>query len=213
LTQHFHPDFGYFHPVARFRRDLRVAVTAFASGAALGAVAILAVHVSYSEPENASALSMSNQLPARADASPAVVPETPTPEQRRQQRQARSSTAENTAVIARLPLDRPDAVDLANLPSRAETSAVSQSVDAPHIPHVAEAPVDLRTGEVARSRSDRPLARQEKSSRNLIGARDLMHKERSIGTAASRAQWEETAPREAATGYARGRTVFWDWSR
>ena len=42
----------YFHPGARFRLKLRLAACAFASGAVLGAVAILAVHVSYSEPEN-----------------------------------------------------------------------------------------------------------------------------------------------------------------
>ena len=51
MAQNFHPEFGCFSPVPRFRRDLRLAFGAFASGAALGAVTIVAVYVNYREPD------------------------------------------------------------------------------------------------------------------------------------------------------------------
>jgi hypothetical protein len=216
LRQQFHPEFGYFHPVARLRRDAWVALASFASGAVLGVIAIVAVYVSYAKPENASGPGLVNNVAAETATPPAVGPESPLPEHRNQQRQARPSTAENSAVIARLPLRRPDSVDLASLPSRPQTSPISESVNPTPIPHVAvETSPDLRTGdEGARSGSGRARARQEKASTNLIGRRDLVHRERrerSIGTAAAVVQWKE--PASQAHAYAGGRTVFWDWSR
>jgi type IV secretory pathway VirB10-like protein len=212
LSQQFHPEFGYFHPGARLRRDVRVALGSFASGAVLGAIAIVAVYVSYAKPEDASA-------PAAAATStrPAVVPERAMAEHRNQQ-QARPSTVENTAVIARLPIGRADSVDLAKLPALPATSHVSESVSSTHIPPIAvETSPDLRAAhESARSGSGRARARQEKASSKLIGKRDLVHRERrerSIGTAAAVTQWKEPASQAHASAYAGGRTVFWDWSR
>jgi hypothetical protein len=213
LSQQFHPEFGYFHPGARLRRDVRVALGSFASGAVLGAIAIVAVYVSYAKPEDASAPNV-----AQAGTPPPVVPESPMPEHRNQQRQPGPSTAENTAVIARLPLGRPDSVDLAVLPVHPAPSHVSESVSSTHIPPIAvETSPDLRTGnEAARSGSGRARAPQEKISTKLIGRRDLVHRERrerSIGTAAAVVQWKEPASQAHASAYAGGRTVFWDWSR
>jgi len=114
VSQQFHPEFGYFHPPVGLRRDVRVALASFASGAVLGAIAIVAVYVSYAKPENASAPGFI-EVAAETGTPPAVVPESPMPEHRNQRG---PSTAENTAVIARLPLGRPDTVDLASSPIR-----------------------------------------------------------------------------------------------
>ena len=127
MSQQFHPEFGYFHPLARLRRDVRVALASFASGAVLGAIAIVAVYVSYPKPETASTSGFID-VAAETRTPPAVVPESPMPEHRNQQQQARPSTAKNTAVIARLPLGRLDSVDLATLPAHPATSHVSESV-------------------------------------------------------------------------------------
>ena len=86
------------------------------------------------------------------------------------------------------------------------------------MPHTAvETSPDVRTGaEAARTASGRGRARQEKTSTNLIGGRDLVHRERretSTGTRAAVVHWKETAPQAHASAYAAGRTVFWDWSR
>jgi hypothetical protein len=62
LTQHFHPDFGYFYPVPRFRRDVRVASVAAACGAALGAIAVVAVSVSYPEVHTASSADVQSSV-------------------------------------------------------------------------------------------------------------------------------------------------------
>jgi hypothetical protein len=62
LTQHFHPDFGYFYPVPRFRRDVRVASVAAACGAALGAIAVAAVSVSYPEVHTASSVDVQSSV-------------------------------------------------------------------------------------------------------------------------------------------------------
>ena len=194
MSPHFHPEFGYFHSLPRFRRDLRVAFAAFASGAALGAVAILAVHVSYSEPESASAVDVLDNVAVTAETPPAAARESPAPQQRNEQRQARPPAAENGAVIARLPLGRSEGVDLASLPARAETSDVSRSIEARQIPQ-----------ELARDRSDSAQPQQEKRPRSMIGGRDLVHRERSTAAAGPH--------RPADANYARGRTVFWDWSR
>jgi hypothetical protein len=105
LTQQFHAEFGYFHPGARLRRDVRFALASFASGAVLGAIAIVAVYVSYAKPENASARGLVNNVAAETGIP--VVPGSATAEHRNQQRQVRPSTAENTAVVAKLPLGRP----------------------------------------------------------------------------------------------------------
>jgi hypothetical protein len=217
VSQQFHPEFGYFHPLARLRRDVRVALASFASGAVLGAIAIVAVYVSYPKPENASAPGFID-VAAETGTPPAVVaPESPMPEHRNQQ-QARPSTVENTAVIARLPIGRADSVDLAKLPALPATSYVSESVSSTHIPPIAvETSPDLRAAEEgARSGSGGARARQEKASTKLIGKPDLVHRERrerSIGTAAAVRQWKEPASQAHASAYAGGRTVFWDWSR
>jgi hypothetical protein len=214
MNQHFHPEFGYFHPLPRFRRDLRMAIAAFASGATLGAVAILAVHVSYSEPENASAPGAVSNLASNGETPAPLAPESATPEQRNEQPYARSSTVETGAVIAKLPLARPDSVGL--IPTRADRSGVWQSVE-PIIPQLGvQAAPDLRTGEAAHKGSAHPRAQQKKSSRNLIVERELVHREhrkRATGTAAAPALPEETAPQASTAVYARGRTMFWEWPR
>jgi hypothetical protein len=214
VSQQFHPEFGYLHPLARLRRDVRVALASFASGAVLGAVAIVAVYVSYPKPETASTPGFID-VAAETRTPPAVMPESPMPEHPNQQR---PFTAENTAVIARLPLGRPDTVDLVSSPSRPQKSPISESVAPTHMPHTAvETSPDLRTGaEAARTGSGRGRARQEKTSTNLIGGRDLVHRERretSTRTRAAVVHWKETAPQAHASAYAAGRTVFWDWSR
>jgi hypothetical protein len=217
LSQHFHPEFGYFHPGARLRRDVRVALASIGSGAVLGAISIVAVYVSYAKPDDASAPALVNNVAAATSTRPAVVPERAMAEHRKQQR-ARRSSAEDTALIARLPVGRPDSVDLAKLPAHPATSHVPESVSSTHIPPVAvETSPDLRTGDQgARTDSGRARARQEKASTKLIGRRDLVHRERrerSIGTAAAVVQWKEPASQAHASAYAGGRTVFWDWSR
>ena len=184
----------------------------------LGAISIVAVYVSYAKPDDASAPALVNNFAAETSTRPAVVPERPMAEHRNQQQQARPSPAENTAVIARLPVGRPDSVDLAKLPAHPATSHVSESVSSTHIPPIAvETSPDRRTAdEGARSGSGRARARQEKASSKLIGKRDLVHRERrerSIGTAAAVTQWKEPASQAHASAYAGGRTVFWDWSR
>jgi hypothetical protein len=218
LSQQFHPEFGYFHPGARLRRNVRVALGSFASGAVLGAIAIVGVYVSYAKPEDASAPASVNNFAAATSTRPAVVPEIAMAEHRNQQQQARPSPAENTAVIARLPIGRPDSADLPKLPAHPATSHVSESVSSTHIPPIAvETSPDLRTeDEGARSGPGRARAPQEKTSTKLIGRRDLVHRERrerSIGTAAAVVQWKEPASQAHASAYAGGRTVFWDWSR
>jgi hypothetical protein len=160
----------------------------------LGAIAIVAVYVSYAKPDDASAPALVNNVAAATSTRPAVVPERAMAEHRKQQ-QARRSSAEDTALIARLPVGRPDSVDLAKLPAHPATSHVPESVSSTHIPPVAvETSPDLRTGDQgARTDSGRARARQEKASTKLIGRRDLVHRERrerSIGTAAAVVQWK-----------------------
>jgi hypothetical protein len=217
LSEQFHPEFGYFHPGPRLRRDVRVALASIASGAVIGAIAMVAVYVSYAKPEDAAAPALVNNDAAATSTRPAVMPERAMAEHRNQQ-QARPSTVENTAVIARLPIGRADSVDLAKLPALPATSHVSESVSSTHIPPIAvETSPDLRAAEEgARSGSGGARARQEKASTKLIGKPDLVHRERrerSIGTAAAVRQWKEPASQAHASAYAGGRTVFWDWSR
>ena len=217
MSQQFHPEFGYFHAGPRLRRDVRVAVASIASGAVIGAIVMVAVYVSYAKHEDASAPAVVNNDAAATSTRPALVPERAMAEQRHQQ-QARPSTVENTAVIARLPIGRADSADLAKLPAHPAPSHVSESVSSTHIPPIAvETSPDRRTAdEGARSGSGRARARQEKASSKLIGKRDLVHRERrerSIGTAAAVTQWKEPASQAHASAYAGGRTVFWDWSR
>jgi hypothetical protein len=69
VNEHFHPEFGYFCPAPRFRRDLRVAFVAFASGAALGAIVIVAVSASYRDVHTASTAGVVNTVAAGAEAS------------------------------------------------------------------------------------------------------------------------------------------------
>jgi hypothetical protein len=176
---------------------------------------MVAVYVSYAKPEDTTAPALVDA--AATSARPAVMPERAMAEHRNQP-QAGPSTIENTAVIARLPIGRPDSADLAKLPAHPATSHVSESVSSTYIPPVAvETSPDLRTGnEAARSGSGRARAPQEKTSTKLIGRRDLVHRERrerSIGTAAAVVQWKEPASQAHASAYAGGRTVFWDWSR
>jgi hypothetical protein len=217
LTQQFHAEFGYFHPGARLRRDVRFALASFASGAVLGAIAIVAVYVSYAKPENASARGLVNNVAAETGIP--VVPGSATAEHRNQQRQVRPSTAENTAVVAKLPLGRPDSADRAMLPGHPETPHnVPDSINSMHIRQIAvETSPELRTGdEAARSGSGRARARREKASSNLISGRGLVPRERrkrSIGSAATVVQWKEPAPQAHASAYGSGRTLFWDWSR
>jgi hypothetical protein len=178
---------------------------------------MVAVYVSYAKHEDASAPALVNNDAAGTSARPAVMPERAMAEHRNQQ-QARPSTLEKTAVIARLPSGSADSVDLAKVTAHPAPSHVSESVSSTHIPPiVVETSPDLRAAhESARSGSGRTRARQEKASTKLIGKRDLVHRERrerSIGTAAALTQLKEPASQAHASAYAGGRTVFWDWSR
>ena len=62
MNEHFHPEFGYFCPTPRFRRDLRVAFVAFTSGAALSAIAVIAVSTGDREVHTASAAGVEHSL-------------------------------------------------------------------------------------------------------------------------------------------------------
>jgi hypothetical protein len=112
MSQHFHPEFGYSYPGPRLRRDLRVAFAAFACGAALGAIAIVAVYVNYHEGENAPTVGVVDRLVAAPDIrADATAGHRKTADHRKleqpiQQHQARSSTTENGPLIARVPLGR-----------------------------------------------------------------------------------------------------------
>jgi len=53
--EQFHPEFGYFHPTPHLRREWRVGLAAFVGGTAIGAVAMVAVSVSYRDVYKASA--------------------------------------------------------------------------------------------------------------------------------------------------------------
>jgi hypothetical protein len=200
LSQHFHPEFGYFHPVPRLRRDLRVACAAFACGAALGAVAIVALNATYHEGDNASAAGAVNTATASAETT--VSRPAATSQQR----------PDNGALIARVPLGRPENLDRASwLPPPAET--LHQSAEA----HVAQADAErfpgVTTAEVSRKLPNLVGAPQEKSSRKMSGGLNLLHKEGHTRRASDLAEREESTPNALGSASVRGRTVFWDWSR
>jgi hypothetical protein len=203
LNQHFHPEFGYLHPVPRLRRDLRVACAAFACGAALGAVAIVALNATYREGDNASAAGAVNTATASAETT--VSRPAATSQQR----------PDNGALIARVPLGRPENLDRASwLPPPAETVHISQPIEASR---AAQADADkfpgLTTAEVPRKPSNPVGAPQERSSRKVSGGPNLLRKEGHTRRAGDLAEREESTPNTLGSAYARGRTVFWDWSR
>ena len=167
MSQHFHPEFGYFHPVPRFRRDLRLTLASFACGAAIGAVAIVAVNVNYREADNASAAGAVNTVTASAETTTHQHPD-------------------SGALIARVPLGRPQGVDHAgSLAAAVETSDAPQAAQ----------------------------ASPQQSSRRITGGPSLLHKERSGGSAGALAARAEHAPQAPGAASARGKTVFWEWSR
>jgi hypothetical protein len=194
MSQHFHPEFGYFHPVPRLRRDSRVALASFACGAALGVAAIVAVNMTYREGDNVSA--------AEAVHAPTASVETTVSRPATAAQQA----PHNGALIARVPLGRPEALDQAKLVAAdAETSAASQPLEAPRIPPP--------PAEVSPKPSNLAGALQQKNTRKITGGPNLLHKEASGGRSGALAAREEVAPHAPGSAYARGRTVFWNWSR
>jgi hypothetical protein len=203
LSQHFHPEFGYFHPVPRLRRDLWVACSAFACGAALGAVAIVAVNATYGEGDNASAAGAVNTATASADTTVSR------PAAASQQR------PDNGALIARVPLGRPENLDRASaLPTAAETLHISQPAEASHVAQAnAERFPGVTTAEVSHKLPNLVGAPQEKSSRKMSGGLNLLHKEGHTRRASDLAEREESTPNALGSASVRGRTVFWDWSR
>jgi hypothetical protein len=202
LTQYFHPEFGYFHPLPRFRRDLRVALASFACGAALGAVAIVAVNVNYREGDN--------QLAGVALNKVAASPETKASRPATATRQS----SENGALLAGVPLGRSEGFDHASsFPAGVETSDASQPAETPRAAQDADRFPGLRSGEISRNSPVLAGAPQEKGSLKIAAGVRLLHKEASGGRATALAAREESAPHALGSVYARGRTVFWDWSR
>jgi hypothetical protein len=198
LTQHFHPEFGYFHPVPRLRRELRLALAAFASGAALGAIAIVAVGASHREDAIASG-------PVGVDTATAIaerpVSRPATPTQRR---------PDNEPLIARVPVGRSGSLSEAS-PLSAPAEAFDSSggrAEASDVQAGARTYSGPSTGETARKRRKFVRAQQEKNPRPGLG-----HQERSPGSANALAPPEERMASSRGSAYAGGRTVFWDWSR
>ncbi len=195
MTQHFHPEFGYFHPVPRLRRELRLALAAFASGVALGAITILAVGASHREGESASAPAAVNTATATAEM---PVRRAAPPSQRR---------PDNEPLVARVPVGRSESLNEATSPpTPAEALNSSGRVEASDIQVGTKTFLGASTGEAARKRRKLVHTPQEKNPRPGLG-----HQERSPGSANALAQPEEAVL--PGSSYARGRTVFWDWSR
>jgi hypothetical protein len=187
MTQNFHPEFGCFSPVPRFRRDLRLTFGAFASGAVLGAVAIVAVYVNYRE------------LDATAGVvdSPIVITHLNV-----------HGTRDHPNLQLNVANSRPEVTASRN--HQDETSGTTPAAAAPK--PFAPLPPETFTGvktEAAVPIPPVPTVAEESPH--------LMRKQRSDARALATAPPEESAPKETGSAYARShtraRTVFWDWSR
>jgi hypothetical protein len=191
-----------------------VAFAAFACGAAVGAIAIVAVYVNYHEDENAPTVGVVDRLAAASDITAdatAGARKTAGPrklEQPIQQHQARSFTTENEPLIARVPLGRVKSLERSSsLSAHAETTEGSQPTERSSVAQVdAKKLPGLRTEEVSRTPSGLARTPKEKGLRKITSGPNILQKERFGGRAGALPQREENAPK----AYARGRTVFWD---
>jgi hypothetical protein len=187
MTRNFHPEFGCFSPVPRFRRDLRLAFGAFASGAALGAVTIVAVYVNYREPDASAGVVNSAIITRHLNV---------------------NGTADNPKLELNVANSRPEAT--ASHKHQYETSGTTPAAAAtkPFSRLRSETFTGVKTeGAVPMQ----PLPRVAEESTHL------MHEQRSDARARPVARAEESAPKETgsadARSHTRARTVFWDWSR
>jgi hypothetical protein len=187
MTQNFHPEFGCFSPVPRFRRDLRLAFGAFASGAALGAVAIVAVYVNYREPDASAGVADSPIVITHLDV---------------------NGTADHPNLELNVANSRPETT--ASPEHQYETSGTTPAAAVPK--PFSRVPSETFTG----VKTEAPVPMQP-VSRVAEESTHLMREQRSDARAPPVARAAERAPKETGSAYARShtraRTVFWDWSR
>jgi hypothetical protein len=239
LSDYIHPEFGYFCPMPRFRRDLRLGFLAFGFGAGFGAVAVVAliahnyeVHAITEPGITPTSLTGGAETVAETQVAIPNAParisggseesqpianrcEGPAKQPCREQklRHVRTPITDNGPLIARVPVGRPAAFEPGN--SGMVSAARPEPSEFPDASRLASARAEVNPPQgIENASGHRPQAAPvlRKNSRLAKQSRDEGTK-RVAGVVPSL----ENVPQELGRAYARdssrGRSVFWDWSR
>jgi hypothetical protein len=203
LADHIHPEFGYFCPMPRFRRDLRVAFFAFACGAGLGAIAVIALIARNYEVHTAPAAGIESTLaavqPQSATHGSSLITDTIGSENdqtnakaceqgsfkrhcaAQKLREARTPSPDNGPLIARLPLGRPATSEEAT--SRSARADISGATELSHSSHgaqtavahtpVAQTPADTSVSVADASQAPRSAPLPRKKPRSSTSDRKI----------------------------------------
>jgi hypothetical protein len=220
-----HPEFGYFCPAPRLRRDFRVAFVASVFGVFIGSLTVLVLSTGTHNPDQESATLITNPRPAETSATRlerqqdprGIEPPLQTATPSRLQRDKVGSwttdrlgpaslrSVDNPPEIARIPLGRPGSLERAPADTTAQTG---QHPTIPEVAHPSAITTSQAVAEDAASERSESAPGLPKKIHKPHRAQNRRHSERSLAVRRGREDFGRAYARDSSYG----RLDFWVWS-